>query len=170
MQQGETLFRQGQATSGFYHVVSGAVTLQRTGVDGGCLTLHRAVAGGFFAEASVFSQHYHCDAVCTKAGHVVKIAKDGFVAQLGADPAFAEAFTRLLAQQVQHYRAHIELLAIPSSKERLLAAVQAGYFDATVIELASRINLSHETCYRALRRLCAEGRMVQTGRGCYALA
>jgi hypothetical protein len=87
-----------------------------------------------------------------------------------SNPAFNESFTKLLAVQVQQYRAHIELLAIPSAKARLLAAVQAGYFDATVTELGSRINLTHETYYRALRSLCNDGDMTQTGRGLYILS
>ncbi len=169
MQKGDVLFRQDQTTSGLYRVVSGCVTLQRTGLGGDTLTLHRAVSGGLFAEASVFSETYHCDATCTAAGSVTKIAKADVVATMQSNPAFSEGFTRLLAVQVQQYRAHIELLAIPSAKDRILAAVQAGYFDATVIELATRINLSHEACYRALRGLCDEGLMVRVGRGKYAL-
>lgn len=170
MQKGDVLFRQDQMTSGLYRVVSGRVTLQRTGLGGDTLTLHRAVSGGLFAEASVFSATYHCDAICTEAGSVIKIAKANVVATMQSNPAFSEGFTRLLAVQVQQYRAHIELLAIPSAKERILAAVHAGYFDATVTELATRINLSHEACYRALRSLCDEGHMVRVGRGKYALS
>jgi CRP-like cAMP-binding protein len=169
MQKGDVLFRQNQTTSGLYRVVSGCVTLQRTGLSGDTLTLHTAVSGGFFAEASVFSATYHCDAICTKAGRAINIAKADIVSTMQSNPAFSESFMRLLAVQVQQYRAHIELLAIPSAKERILAAVQAGYFDATVTELATRINLSHEACYRALRALCNDGRMVQIGRGHYAL-
>ena len=170
MQKGEVLFRQSETTSGFYRVVSGCVTLQRTGMGGDTLTLHRAVSGGFFAEASVFSATYHCDAICTEAGRVVKIAKADVVATMQSNPAFSEGFTRLLAIQVQQYRAHIELLAIPSAKERILAAVQAGYFDSTVTELATRINLTHEACYRALRGLCDDRHMVRVGRGKYVLS
>lgn len=146
MQKGDTLFAQNQTTSGLYRVVSGCVTLQRTGLGGDTLILHRAISGGFFAEASIFSQTYHCDAICTQSGSVVKIAKSDVVLMMHSNPAFCEGFTRLLA------------------------AVQAGYHDATVTELASRINLSQEACYRALRGLCQDGRMVQTGRGAYALA
>ena len=170
MQKGDVLFRQKQTTSGLYRVVSGCVTLQRTGLHGDTLTLHKAVSGGFFAEASVFSATYHCDAICTEAGSVVKIAKAAIVSTMQCDPAFSEGFTRLLAIQVQQYRAHIELLAIPSAKDRLLAAVQAGYFDATVTELATRINLTHEACYRALRGLCDDGRMIKVARGKYSLS
>jgi len=170
MRKGDVLFRQNQTTSGLYRVLTGCVTLQRTGLGGETLTLHRAVSGGFFAEASVFSATYHCDAVCTQAGRVTKIAKADVVATLRSDAAFADGFTRLLAVQVQQYRAHIELLAIPSAKGRVLAAVQVGYFDSTVTALATRINLTHEACYRALRGLCDDGRMVQVGRGKYAVA
>ena len=170
MQKGDVLFRQNQTTSGLYRVVSGCVTLQRTGLGGDTLTLHRAVSGGLFAEASIFSTTYHCGALCTEAGSVIKIAKAHVVATMQSNPAFSEGFTRLLAIQVQQYRAHIELLAISSAKERILAAVQAGYFDATVTELATRINLTHEACYRALRGLCDDGRMIRVGRGKYSLS
>lgn len=170
MQKGDVLFRQNQTTSGLYLVVSGCVTLQRSSLSGDTLTLHRAVSGGFFAEASVFSATYHCDAICTKAGSVKKIAKADVVSTMRSNPAFSLGFTRLLAVQVQQYRAHIELLVIPSAKERILAAVQAGYFDATVNELATRINLSQEACYRGLRALCDEGLMVRVGRGKYTLS
>jgi CRP-like cAMP-binding protein len=145
------------------------MTLQRTLSSGDTLTLNRAVSGGFFAEVSVFSATYHCDAICIEAGSVVKIAKAEIISTMQCNTAFSEGFTRLLAIQVQQYRAHIEMLAIPSAKERILAAVQVGYFDSTVTELATRINLTHEACYRALRSLCAEGLMDRFGRGKYAL-
>ena len=170
MQRGDVLFRQDQKTSGLYRVVTGCVALQRTGLGGDTLTLHRAVAGGIFAEASIFSATYHCDAICTEAGSVVKIAKAKIVSTMQSNPVFSKAFTQLLAVQVQQYRAHIELLAISSATERLLAAVQAGYLDGTVTELATRINLSHEACYRALRALCEDGRMTQVGRGKYTVS
>ena len=170
MQLGDVLFRQEQETSGLYRVISGCVTLRRTSLDGDTLTLHRAVRGGYFAEASIFSDRYHCDAVCTAAGSVLKISKDDVIAKMRSSPAFSEGVTRLLAVQVQHYRAHIEILAIRSANERVMAAVQAGYLKSTIPEFASRINLTHEACYRALRALCDAGRMVQVGRGRYALA
>jgi CRP-like cAMP-binding protein len=169
MQQGDVVFRQNQPTSGLYRVASGCVTLRRTTRDGDTLTLHRAVSGGYFAEASVFSDVYHCDAICTDDGHVIKIAKSNLIDMMQSDPAFTTSFTRLLAQQVQSYRAHIEVLAIRSAPERVLAAVRAGYLEGAVTEFASRINLSHEACYRALRTLCDDGRMVQAGRGRYRL-
>jgi len=168
--KGDVLFRQGQQTSGMYSVVQGCVTLQRVGLSGDTLTLHKAVAGGTFAEASIFSDVYHCDAICTQAGEVLKIDKTEVTRLMEINTTFRNAFTKHLAVQVQHYRAHIELLAIHSAKHRVFAAVQGGYFDGTVTALASRINLTPEACYRALRTLCVEGLLVQTGRGQYELS
>lgn len=167
--QGDLLFRQNQQTSGFYQVITGSITLRRTTAAGDTLTLHRASAGGHFAEASIFSDRYHCDAICTQAGRVLKIAKTDVLALLQTDAAFCQSFMRMLAAQVQQDRALIEILAIRAAKERVLSAVQAGYLHATIPEFASRINLSVEACYRALRALCVDGRMVQTGRGQYRL-
>ena len=169
MEDGDILFRQDQPTSGLYRVVTGCVTLQRSSLNGDKLTLHRAIADGLFAEASIFSDKYHCDAVGTVPGRVLKISKADVISTMRTNPVFSEGFTRLLAVQVQRYRAHIEMLAIGSAKERVIAAVQAGYFDATVTELATRINLTHESCYRAFKDLCEDGRMIRTGRGQYEL-
>ena len=102
MQKGDVLFRQEQTTSGLYRVVFGCVTPQRTGLGGDTLTLHRAVSGRFFAEASVFSATYYCDGIYTEAGCVVKIAKAVIVSTMQCDPAFSEGSTRLLAVQIQH--------------------------------------------------------------------
>jgi len=169
MRHGDVLFRQRQSASGMYFVTSGCVTLQRTSSEGDTLTLHRATQGGYFAEASIFSDIYHCDAICTETGTAVEFAKDMVIAKMRSDPAFCESLTQLLAVQVQNYRSHIAIVAIRSAKDRVLAAVQAGYFTSTVTELATRINLTHEACYRALRVLCEDGRLIQIGRGRYAL-
>lgn len=166
---GDVLFRQAEATTGLYRVHRGCVTLRRTTLAGDTLTLHRATAGDLFAEASVFSDQYHCDAICTVGGDVHHISKAETLEQLSTDKGFALAFTALLAQQVQSYRFLLEITAIKSAEERVFAAVSAGYLDGAVTEFATRIHLTHEACYRALRTLCNQGRLTQTGRGQYQL-
>lgn len=168
-QKGDVIFRQNQPTTGLYCVINGCITLQRTGLGGDTITLHRAVTGGFFAEASIFSETYHCDAICTESGQLLKIAKVEIIKALRENSHFNDTFIRLLAGQVQTYRAHIELLAIHSATDRVLAAIHAGYLNASVKEFATRINLTHEACYRALRKLCNDGRITQIGRGQYEL-
>lgn len=167
---GDVLFRQADPTTGFYRVEAGSVTLERTTKIGDRLTLHRAAAGDLFAEASVFSDQYHCDAICSEGGKVQVFSKAVTLDLMVRNIDFASAFTKLLAKQVQSYRFLLEITAIKSSEERVLAAVSAGYLDGPVTQFATRIHLTQETCYRALRTLCIQKRLVQVGRGQYHLA
>ena len=166
---GDVLFHQSEPTTGLYRVIQGCVTLRRTTKAGDELTLHRAMSGDIFAEASVFSDQYHCDAVCTLSGEVQRISKSAVLTKLSHDSKFAVSFSALLARQVQTYRHLLEITAIKSAEERVLAAVAEGYLQGTVVEFATGIHLTHEACYRALRLLCKQGRLNQTGRGKYQL-
>lgn len=166
---GDVLFRQDQRTRGFFSVQNGCVVLQRTTQTGDVLVIHRASAGDSFAEASIFSDVYHCDAICTSDCTFTLFERSMVSELMQNDPAFSMRFARHLAVQVQQYRAHIELLAIRSAPERLLTALQTEYNQGTVTELAKRINLTHETCYRALRQLCQTGQVRQVARGRYEL-
>ncbi len=169
LQKSERLFGQGELASGLYQVLSGSITLQRMSIDGEVSVLHRAAAGGYFAEASIFSDVYHCDAICSGAGRFLKIGKAEITGAMKTNPAFCESFMKLLAVQVQSYRSLIEILAIRSAKERVLTAFRAGYFEGTIIEFANRINLTHEACYRALRTLVEDGKLRRVGQGQYQL-
>ena len=57
---GDVLFRQGARTRGLYVLITGRVHLERVGPNGERLIIHRAASGTSFAEASVFSERYHC--------------------------------------------------------------------------------------------------------------
>lgn len=169
MHHREVLFRQGETTKGMYRVVSGSVTLQRTSLIGDTLNLHRAKGGGTFAEASIFSAEYHCDAICTNVGIFEVISKTAVLMALRTNPDFAESFTRMLATLVQHQRSLMEIMAIKSATDRVYAAIQAGYLVGTISEFASRINLTHEASYRALRTLTQKGLINQIARGQYQM-
>ena len=60
---GELLFQQGDRASAIYKVESGRLRLIRRTVDDHLVILHTARRGEFFAEASLFAEVYHCDAV-----------------------------------------------------------------------------------------------------------
>lgn len=61
--RGEALFRQGDAKTGVFEVTLGRLRLERRTFDGRLVVLHTARAGELFAEASLFADAYHCDAV-----------------------------------------------------------------------------------------------------------
>lgn len=168
--RGDTLFWQGQQTHGFFRVLRGSVTLQRMTETADVLVIHRAAKGDYFAEASVFSEAYHCDAVSMHDSEVVCYERATILDLMRAGSDFSTQFSQHLATQVQQYRAHAEILAIRSAKHRVLAAIQAGYNQGAMTELAARINLTHEACYRALADLTGEGKLRRVGRGKYVLS
>ncbi|MGH1417163.1 MAG: Crp/Fnr family transcriptional regulator [Pelagimonas sp.] len=166
--QGDHVFRQGDPTMGIFFVKSGNVCLTRVTESGNAVTIHNARAGDLFAEASIYSDHYHCDAVCSAPSEVVRISKQANLLRLREDTAFSEGITKRLAIQVQDYRQLLTLHAIKSANERVLLAVALGKLNGSVTQFASQIGLTKEACYRALKDLSDQGLLVKTGRGSYA--
>ena len=117
---GEVLFRQGDSASAIYRVESGRLRLVRRTVDDHLVVLHTARAGEFFAEAALFSEAYHCDAVAAAPSCIRVYSKSALIAALRGDPALSEAFMASFARQLQELRARMELRNIRSARERVL--------------------------------------------------
>lgn len=164
---GEHAFRQGDVARGYFRVESGAVEMLRHSSAGLPITLHRAAAGETLAEASLFSERYHCDCIAKVPTHLVRYDKAAVLARLQNDPDFTLALTRRLAVQVQDHRRHRELLAIRNARLRVLAGLAELGQKGTVIGFAATMGLTHEATYRALSQLVAEGLVERTGRGRY---
>jgi CRP-like cAMP-binding protein len=106
---GEILFKQGDRASAIYKIESGRLRLMRRTVDDHLIVLHTARSGEFFAEASLFSEIYHCDAVAAAPSDLRVYAKATLLAAFRTEPALSEAFMARLAHQVQELRARMEL-------------------------------------------------------------
>jgi CRP-like cAMP-binding protein len=166
---GETLFRQEDEAAAIFAVERGRLRLIRHTVDDRRVVLHTARAGALFAEAALFSQRYHCDALADVSSRVRVLPKPALLAAFRRDPALAERFTALLARQVMALRGALELRNIRSARERLLqhlrlAADRDGRLvrlDGTLLDLADEIGLTHETLYRTLAALEEEGAIAR---------
>lgn len=162
------LFREGDATNGMFVCLSAVVRMERIGPDGEPVTIHRVGASQSFAEASVFADRYHCDAVVLAEGDIIRIPKSVVLAAF-ADPVFSIGYNRMMSRQVQAYRQILEIISINSAVERVYAAVVAGLLDSSVMNFSQRIALTHEATYRALRKLVRQGRIENPSRGEYTL-
>ncbi|MEX0276725.1 MAG: Crp/Fnr family transcriptional regulator [Ruegeria sp.] len=167
-QKGTVLFREGDPTEGLFLSLTATVRMERIGPDGERAAIHTVEAPQSFAEASVFADRYHCDAVVLEEGEIIRIPKSIILAGF-ADPAFSIAYNRIMSRQVQTYRQIVEIMSIRSAVERVYAAVVAGLLDASVMNLSQRIALTHEATYRALRTLVSQGRLENPSRGQYRL-
>jgi CRP-like cAMP-binding protein len=164
---GERIFSQASASSALYYLISGEVHLLRFGSDGTQVMIHRAFSGDFFAEASLFSASYHCDAVSQTDCRLVRLDKTRVLAEIENNPTFSAALSAHFAHQVQSYRRLLELRAIKSADERVLAAIDAGLMGGNIKAFANEIDLTHEATYRALAKATSQGKLIKTGRGQY---
>jgi CRP-like cAMP-binding protein len=168
--EGEALFRQGDATFAIFAVERGRIHLVRHATEDRTVILHSAHGGELFAEAALFSDNYHCDAIAAAPARVRVLPKGGLLAAMRADPAFAEGFMAMLARQVQQLRTKIQQRDIRSARERLwqylllhAAADRMVAFEGKLKDLASEIGLTPEALYRTLAQLEAQGAIERTG-------
>ena len=167
---GEAVFTMGEVPTSFFYVVEGEIHLLRNTEAGDSVVIHRAFTGEFFAEASLFSEAYHCIAEAKANTRLIKINREGTLNFMATNARFSRDLSAYLARQVQSYRGLIELRSIRSAEERVLAAVADGWLKGSVVSFATQIGLTHEATYRALSGLVQRNVLKRTGRGQYSLA
>jgi CRP-like cAMP-binding protein len=169
LEAGEALFHQGDAAASIFAVEEGRLRLVRHTFDSHAVTLHTARPGDLLAEAALFAETYHCDAVASVASRVRRFPKRELLAGFRRDPALAERFMAVLARQVQALRGRLEERNIRSARERVLhhlALLADGErtvrLEGTLKDLAEEIGLSHEALYRSLAALEKEGAIARS--------
>jgi len=161
LKSGEALFQLGDKTTGLCEVVTGRVRLARIDRSGREIVLHVAGPGETIAEASLFSPHYHCDAIANTNAVVCIYPRAAMLNAFEKDPKAAQAFAATLARQVMNLRTRIEQRNIRSARERVrhflaLNAVADGHtveIPGTLKDLAAELGLTHESLYRTLASL-----------------
>ena len=154
----ERLFLTGARPAWIFYVLTGEVTLERSGLQGEPVVLQRT-RQGFVSEASLKSAKYHCDALAIVDTVVVKLPIRDLSAHLDSDPAFASRWIDMLNGEVRRLRLHCERLSMKSVKDRVLHLIHtegqnASYTAATGLKsLAGELGVTHEALYRTLAAL-----------------
>jgi CRP-like cAMP-binding protein len=154
----EQIFLAGSKPEWMFYVLSGEVTLERTGLQGESVVLQRT-RQGFVSEASLKSAQYHCDAIAIIDTTVIKIPIRDLSAELDRDPAFASRWINMLNGEVRRLRLHCERLSMKSVKDRVLHLINTegqngSYTAATGLKsLAGELGVTHEALYRTLTAL-----------------
>ena len=143
---GEILFTTGDPARSLFVVEKGPLRLLRHTASGATLILHVARTGEAFAEASLFSQTYRCDAAADVRSTVMTYPKLTLLTALRENPGAALALLR----------SQIELLSIRPARDRVLAYLRNHLsalvrradlersWEATATEIASRTRPSIE--------------------------
>jgi CRP-like cAMP-binding protein len=154
----QKLFLTGEHPQWMFFVVSGEVTLERTGLQGEPIVLQRTRLG-FVSEASLKVAKYHCDALAITDTTVIKVPAKELAAVLDRDPDFASRWIHMLNSEVKRLRLHCERLSMKSVKDRVLHLIDTegknGDYQVTtgLKSLAGELGVSHEALYRTLALL-----------------
>jgi CRP-like cAMP-binding protein len=152
---GEVLFHREDPVVVLHLVVAGLVHLVRHKADGGTSVLQKAQEGSILAEASVFSDSYHCDAVAAAETATVCIPAAEVRRRIERDIQFSCLWTRHLALELQSARSRAEVMSLKSVGARLDAWIvwnrvlpPKGQWK----RVAEEIGVSPEALYRELSR------------------
>lgn len=153
---GKHLFRQGDTVRVLHRIVEGEVHLIRIQTNGARLVLQRAKAGSILAEASLFSGHYHCDAIAAAPTKTLLADKSIMRAAFVERPEVAANWAAYLAHEVQTARLRAEILSLRTVAERLDAWIDAcGGRQPAKGEwktVAGEIGTSAEALYREIAK------------------
>lgn len=169
MGKGQRIFCFGDEADAVYRVLDGEVCLTRFSPEGAEIVLHRAREGDFFAEASLFGTHYHCDAICTRSGRCLRLPAEALRHCLSNDPGFAMEWVAALSHNLRRQRAAQERLGLKSLRMRVIHyLVDRGNegrveLDQPIIRWATELGASHEALYRTLAEMEREGVLQRQG-------
>lgn len=152
---GEYLFHLGEPVLSLFVVLEGVVHLVRHQEHGGAIILQRAGPGEVLAEASLFSDRYHCDAVTEKGAMVQGTPKRELRERIRNEPDFAEKWAAHLAHEIQNTRLRSEILSFKTVASKLDAWLAwHGELPAKGewAQLADEIGVSPEALYREMAR------------------
>jgi CRP-like cAMP-binding protein len=153
---GQFLFHLGDQVNLMHFIEAGTVHLIRYQSDGFTLVLQRAGHGSMLAEASLYADAYHCDAVVLASTRTLAFPVKEIRARLLRSPEFSQAWARYLAHEVQKARLQVEILSIKTVAARLDAWITSN--DGNVPgkgewkAAASQIGVSPEALYRELAK------------------
>ena len=152
---GASVFHLGDPIRLVHFVRRGTIYLVRHQDDGAALTLQRAKAGSILAEASVYSESYHCDARAETAAATWAIARKDFRRRLETKPEASQTWVLYLAHEVQRARLHTEILSLKTVGARLSAWI---FWNGALPEkgqwrrIADEISVTPEALYREISR------------------
>lgn len=153
---GQALFHRGDPVEALVLVAAGEVHLVRHGPGGTALVLQRAEAGDVLAEASIWSETHHCDAVAVRPSRVRRLTRRRALDLLGDPPPAAAAYLAHLSEELRRTRLRAEILSLRTVAERLEAwlAWQGNCLPerGTWRHLAAELGVSEAALYRELAK------------------
>lgn len=165
--KGQTIFSEGDKTTGFFVIVDGRVKIYKVSSEGKEQILHIFEAGQSFGEVTVFTgQQMPANAQALAKTHLLLFARSAFVDLVTSNTSLALNLLAIMSKKLRQFAAQIENLSLKEIPARLASyliylAEEQGAEDAVVLnvskgQLASLLGTIPETLSRIFAKLSAQ--------------
>jgi CRP/FNR family transcriptional regulator len=165
--RGQTIFSEGDKTTGFFVIVDGRVKIYKVSSEGKEQILHIFEAGQSFGEVTVFTgQQMPANAQALAKTHLLLFARSAFVDLVTSNSSLALNMLGIMSKKLRQFAAQIENLSLKEIPARLASyliylAQEQDTKDAVVLnvskgQLASLLGTIPETLSRIFAKLSAQ--------------
>lgn len=162
--KGQTIFSEGDKTTGFFVIVEGRVKIYKVSSEGKEQILHIFEAGQSFGEVTVFTgQQMPAHAQTLAKTHLLLFARNAFVDLVSSNPSLALNLLGIMSKKLRQFAAQIENLSLKEIPARLASYLiylsqEQGTENAVVLniskgQLASLLGTIPETLSRIFAKL-----------------
>ncbi len=165
--KGQTIFSEGDKTTGFFVIVDGRVKIYKVSSEGKEQILHIFEAGQSFGEVTVFTgQQMPANAQALAKTHLLLFARSAFVDLVTSHTSLALNLLAIMSKKLRQFAAQIENLSLKEIPARLASyliylAEEQGTPDAVTLnvskgQLASLLGTIPETLSRIFAKLSTQ--------------
>ena len=165
--KGQTLFSEGDKTTGFFVIIDGRVKIYKVSSEGKEQILHIFEAGQSFGEVTVFTgKQMPANAQTLAKSHLLLFARSAFVDLVTSNTSLALNLLGIMSKKLRQFAAQIENLSLKEIPARLASyliylAEEQGSEDAVVLnvskgQLASLLGTIPETLSRIFSKLSGQ--------------
>ena len=172
-EKGETAYSGKSFSRSLGVVLDGSLRVTKDNADGHAMIMSTLVSGSLFGAAALFNdeEQYATNITALEASRIVFFSQRLVERMIRREPQIAENYIKYLSERILFLNKKMYLLTAGTAEQRLagflldnLPIGHAAELPLPMNRLASALNISRASLYRAMDALCGCGAVVKTGK------
>ena len=172
-EKGETVYSGKSFSRSLGVVLDGSLRVTKDNADGHAMIMSTLVSGALFGAAALFNdeEQYATNITALEASRIVFFSQRLVERMIRREPQIAENYIKYLSERILFLNKKMYLLTAGTAEQRLagflldnLPIGHAAELPLPMNRLASALNISRASLYRAMDALCGCGAVVRTGK------
>ena len=172
-EKGETVYSGKSFSRSLGVVLDGSLRVTKDNADGHAMIMSTLVSGSLFGAAALFNdeEQYVTNISALETSRLVFFSQRLVERMIRREPQIAENYIKYLSERILFLNKKMYLLTAGTAEQRLagflldnLSIGHAAELPLPMNRLASALNISRASLYRAMDALCGCGAVVKTGK------